>query len=92
MPTATAFWWVKTHKGRAQRRVAHCDLRPDGVDQFLFRHDALGVAQQVGEQPQRGGLDGDRLSAALELPAALVEHAIAEPKDQRRVGVRHGLR
>jgi hypothetical protein len=47
-----------------QRTVADDDVVPDGAEQLLLGHEPAGVADEVAEDFERLGRQGDRLAAA----------------------------
>ncbi len=47
--------------GACQGVVAHVDVAPDGLEELLFRDEALGTADEIGGHGEGLGLRGDEL-------------------------------
>ena len=65
---------------------------PHRIEQFLFRHESVGVAHQLGQHVEHLGLDSDDLAISAQFVALGVEHEILEPPHAGRGGRGRRLR
>jgi hypothetical protein len=67
-----------------KRRLGDVDVRPEGVQQLLLRHDAPGMADKVAEQVEDTWLEIDRVSPDRHLARLFVQLEVSEPVDPVR--------
>jgi hypothetical protein len=72
--------------GFGQRRLADEGLLPDGVDQLLLGHDAVGALEQILENGQRPGRKADLLAVARQRAIERVEAKRPEDEGPPRRG------
>ena len=68
-----------------QRRIGYNTPIPDGADEVILADDALPVADQVIEQVEDLGRDGDDVRAAMQLAPVSVERELLEKIAQAAV-------
>ena len=69
--------------GALQHRLADEDVRPDGVEQFLFGDEAAGARGEVFEQRERLWRERDGRGAAQELSPFGIESEFRECQNLR---------
>ena len=67
---------------RRQRRLADVAVAPDGVEEFLLRHQLAAMLDQALQEIEHLRLDGDHVTAATQHDPTRIEFAIVELVDQ----------
>jgi len=75
-----------------QRRGGDVFVRPQDLRELAWRHDAVAVLQQVGEQPARLWLEGNRISPAKQVTAHPIELEFSETVPHGSLGIAERLR
>jgi hypothetical protein len=61
-----------------ERIIGHHDVRPDRRQQFIFGHEATGIAGEVPQELERLGPKGDLFVPGEEAATLIVEHVSVE--------------